>query len=211
MQSSADLIAMKIRNSIISGEFSCGQRLNQDMLARDYRVSKIPIREALNQLKSEGLVIFNNNRGSQVSRLSCDEVEEIYTMRIALEEIALTKAIPNLQEKDFIAAESALKLIDVSDNYLDWSKLNWDFHSSLYMAANMPKLVEIVSILHNNVTRYLLLYLKDLNFQGVSQNEHWEILKLCREKNTQAAVKLLKVHMQEALSFTLSYMKEKKI
>ncbi|MFK8011307.1 MAG: GntR family transcriptional regulator [Marinicellaceae bacterium] len=211
IQSSADIIANKIRNSIISGEFPSGQSLNQDKLSRIYKVSKIPIREALNQLKTEGLITFKNNRGSHVSSLSCDEVEEIYTIRMALEEIALKRSIPDLQEKDFIAAESILKLIDVSNNYLDWSKLNWKFHAAIYKSANMPKLLNMVSVLHNNVSRYLLLYLKDLNFQKISQDEHWQLFNLCRERNTKAAVELLKMHMQEALNITVIHMKENKI
>lgn len=211
IKSSSDLIAEKIRTSIITGEFSCGQKLKQDKLAELYSVSKIPIREALNQLKSEGLVVFNNNRGSIVSSLSCQEVEEIYTIRISLEEIALTRAIPKLKEENYIKAESILKLIDISKNYLNWPKLNWDFHASIYQAADMPKLVEIVSVLHNNVSRYLLLYLKSLNFQGVSQDEHWKILSLCRAKKTEEAVKLLSSHMKQALNFTLKYMKEKEL
>jgi DNA-binding GntR family transcriptional regulator len=208
IQSSSDIIANKIRTSIIVGEFSVGLQLKQDKLAEQYKVSKIPVREALNQLKTEGLVEFANNRGSRVTSLSCLEVEEIYTLRIALEEIALNNAIANLKEEDFIKAESVLRLLDISNDYINWPKLNWEFHSIIYQAAQMPKLLDIVSILHNNVTRYLLLYLKKMDFQRVSQDEHWELLKLCKQKKSEQAVKLLKSHMKEALNVTLIHMKE---
>ncbi|MBL4659290.1 MAG: GntR family transcriptional regulator [Alcanivoracaceae bacterium] len=206
-KSTSDLVAEKIRQSIIIGEFANGEALKQDVLAELYDVSKIPVREALYQLKTEGLVSFKNNRGSTVSSLSRTEVEEIYIMRIALEEIALKRAIPKLQPENLIAAESALKLLDTSSNYSHWPALNWEFHASLYKAANMPKLLDTVSVLHNNVSRYLLLYLKKMDFQQTSQQEHWDLLAACSDGKPKEALKILRKHMQDALHQTLLYMK----
>jgi len=208
-RTTSELIAERLRNAIIIGEYQSGQALKQDVLARHFEVSKIPIREALYQLKSEGLVEFINNRGSIVSSLSASEVEEIYTMRIALEEIALERAIPNLQAANRIAAESALKLIDATTNPLDWASLNWEFHASLYKAAQMPKLLETVSTLHNNVSRYLLLYLKQMNFQDTSQAEHWALLEACNAGKTKQALGLLRQHLNDALKQTLQFMNQR--
>lgn len=205
-KSTSDLIAEKIRTSIINGEFPYGQVLKQDALASQFDVSKIPVREALYQLKMEGLVTIKNNRGSTVSSLSSSEVDEIYTMRMALEEIALKRAIPNLGPQNLIAAESVLKLIGSSTDPLEWSALNWEFHASLYQAAEMPKLLETVFTLHNNVARYLILYLKEMNFQDASQAEHWELLDMCAKKKTREAVSILKKHLTCALKQTLHYM-----
>ena len=208
-RTTSELIAERLRNAIIIGEYESGQALKQDELAKHFEVSKIPLREALYQLKSEGLVKFINNRGSIVSSLSASEVEEIYTMRKALEEIALERAIPNLQAANKIAAESALKLIDASTNPLDWAALNWEFHASIYRAAQMPKLLETVSTLHNNVSRYLLLYLKQMNFQDTSQAEHWALLEACNAGKTQQALGLLRQHLNDALKQTLQFMNQR--
>lgn len=205
-KTTSELIAEQIRNAIIIGEFESGQALKQDVLAKQFEVSKIPVREALYQLKSEGLVNFLNNRGVVVSSLSSNEVEEIYTMRMALEEIALERAMPNLKAASRIAAESALKLIDTSSNPLDWSALNWEFHASLYRAAQMPKLLETVSLLHNNVSRYLLLYLRQMNFQETSQAEHWALLEASFAGKTQQALGILRQHLNDALQQTLNFM-----
>ncbi len=206
-KTTSELIAEKIRNSIIIGEYESGEPLKQDVLANNYGVSKIPVREALYQLKTEGLVDFANNRGSVVSSLSNSEVEEIYTMRIALEQIALKRAIPNILPANKIAAESVLKLIDTTVNPLDWAALNWEFHASLYKAANMPKLLNTVAILHNNVSRYLLLYLKKMNFQDTSQEEHWALLEACSTGKTEQALGILRQHLMDALDQTLHFMK----
>lgn len=207
-KTTSELIAGRIRNAIIIGEFESGEPLKQDVLADQYGVSKIPVREALNQLKTEGLVDFLNNRGSVVSSLSASEVEEIYTMRIALEQIALKRAIPNLLATHKIAAEGALKLIDASTNPLDWATLNWEFHASVYKAANMPKLLELVALLHNNVSRYLLLYLKRMDFQNISQAEHWALLEACNAGDIQQASDILLQHLNDALEQTLDFMNQ---
>lgn len=207
-KTTAELIAGEIRNAIITGVYPSGQALRQDVLAERHGVSKIPVREALNQLSSERLVTFINNRGAAVSSLSIAEVEEIYSMRIALETLALEKAIPHLTTADYIAAESSLKLIDASDNSLDWSKLNWDFHASLYRGASMPHLLDTIAVLHNNVARYLILYLEELDFQSGSQQEHWNLLENSFAGRTEEALSILRQHLQSALRQTVAFMQE---
>ncbi len=207
--STSELIAAEIRNSIVSGKYKIGQALKQDTLAAEFNVSKIPVREALSQLKTEGLVFFQSNRGTTVSSLSVDEVEEIYLMRMSLEAMALKKSIPRFSTSNKIAAESTLKLLDESDDPMDWARLNWRFHSTLYADANMPILLETVSRLHNNVARYLMLYLDEMNFQEESQKEHWELFNACNEKDTKRALKILKQHLGEALKQTTRYMSKR--
>ncbi|MEM8863212.1 MAG: GntR family transcriptional regulator, partial [Chloroflexota bacterium] len=98
----ADLVADAVRTAILQGELRGGDPLRQEELAEKYGVSKIPVREALFVLQSEGLVDFSTGRGATVSRLSPAEADEIYVMRIALEQVALRTSIPNLQTSDFI-------------------------------------------------------------------------------------------------------------
>ncbi len=73
-----DYIVRSLRESIIQGHYKANQPLRQDQIAQDLGVSKIPLREALVQLKAEGLVTFLPKRGAIVSELSRAEVEEIY-------------------------------------------------------------------------------------------------------------------------------------
>jgi len=195
----------QIRYAIIAGEFPAGSALKQDVLAERYQVSKIPVREALNQLMAEGLVMFVKNRGAMVTALSADEVEEIYAMRMALETLALERSISQFSARDRITAETPLKLLELSTDPVEWWHLNWEFHASLYRPANMPRLLETVLVLHNNVARYLLLYLQQLNYQDVSQQEHWDLLELVCNGEVQAATSLLNEHMQSALHNTLQF------
>src|SRR5438128_6707357 len=78
-----------LRNAIISGKFKPGDRLNESELARQYKVSRIPVREALQQLQAQGLVTNHPRRGMFVSILSDEECQKINSLRIILEAEAL--------------------------------------------------------------------------------------------------------------------------
>ena len=193
-----EMIADALRMAILQGRYGANQPLRQDHIAAELGVSKIPLREALVQLKAEGLVSFLPQRGAVVSELSAAEVEEIYTMRMALEAVALEKAIPNLNGADFIRATSVLKIIDKEKDKRQWGDLNWEFHATLYQAAQMPFLLSTIEQLHNNVFRYLVIYLDRLAALKKSQIEHRKILNACRKKDIDTATTILRMHLQQA-------------
>ncbi len=195
---SRETIASSLRSEIWQGKLKSGQPLRQDDLAARFGVSKIPVREALFQLKAEGLVTFFPNRGAVVSDLSPAEVDEYYTMRIALETAVLQRAIPRLTISDLAHAEEILADLDHEQNVARWSELNWAFHETLYHPADMPRLMESIKTLHFNVSRYLILYLAALDFQTQSQAEHRAILAACRQGDIPAAVERLQQHLQAA-------------
>lgn len=205
----AELIANSLRADILHGKLKSKQALRQDEIAAVFGVSKIPVREALFQLKAEGLVTFAPNRGAVVSELSPAEVDEIYTMRIALETVALRRAIPHLTVARLAQAETILQTIDQEKNAARWGELNWEFHATLYEAANLPRLLEQVKILHIQVARYLIIYLVGLDYQSASQREHREILEACRRGNIEAAVAVLEQHLRSAADQLITFLKER--
>ena len=206
----AELVADALRQAILQGQFKSKQPLRQDEIAAEFGVSKIPVREALFQLKAEGLVTFYPNRGAVVSELSAAEVDEIYAMRSALESLALRRAIPRLSEADFFRAEGALAALDQEQNPAGWSELNWEFHALLYHAARMPRLMSTVERLHHNVARYLILYLAGMAYQETSQAEHRAILAAARQRDSDAAVAHLEQHLASAAEMLGSYLSGEK-
>lgn len=206
--STAERIADSLRADILRGRLKSRQPLRQDEIAAAFRVSKIPVREALFQLKAEGLVSFYPNRGAVVSKLSAAEADEIYTMRVALETVVLRRAIPQLTIADLGRAEEILATIDHEQDVARWGELNWEFHAALYHAANMPRLMEWVKTLHVNVARYLVIYLAGLDYQAASQREHREILEACRRGNVEAAVACLSHHLRSASNQLIAFLKK---
>ena len=201
-----EFIANTLRNAILQGQYKANQPLRQDMIAEELGVSKIPLREALVQLKAEGLVGFMPNRGAVVTELSAKEVDEIFTMRIALESKALERAIPNLHSTDFIRAKSVLEILEEEQDRGQWSELNWEFHATLYQASQMPRLLSTIQTLHNNVARYLIIYLDRLSAQNISQKEHLAIFNACRKRDIDAATKQLTTHLRKASKRLMAFL-----
>ncbi len=104
-----ELVRDGVREAIFSGLLPEGTQLRQDQLAEQYGTSRIPVREALRQLESEGLVRIEPNKGAVVTSLSVGDVLEMLDIRIALECHALRLAVPNMVEEDFAYAESILE------------------------------------------------------------------------------------------------------
>lgn len=197
-KNTAEHVAAYLRMAILRGEIKSKEPLRQDKIAEELGLSKIPIREALVQLKAEGLVTLHLNRGAYVSTLNAAEAAEIYTIRIALETVALESAIPHHTPAQLMEAENTLRVMDVETDVARWTELNWQFHAQLYQAAQMPRLISILEPLHINVARYLVLYLNNLGYQAASQGEHYAILQACRAGNVTEAVQLLRQHLQSA-------------
>lgn len=206
MVATSDAIAEHLRQAILRGELRSEEPLPQDKLANDLGVSKVPLREALAELKSEGLITYKANRGAFVTALSAQDARELYLMRAALEQMALEYAIPNLSKVDIAHARSALLMIDAEDNPQKWAELNWEFHAALYRPAEMPHLLATIKTLHVNVGRYLVLYLDKMSFQNKSQSEHHALLDACIAGDTEKARHTLQQHLNDASSALQDYL-----
>src|SRR5439155_10286214 len=103
------VIASALRASIIKGTLGPGHPLRQDVIARDFSASAIPVREAFRELETEGWIIVELNKGATVSLLSADEAREIYEIRAALESLAIGLAIPEHTKASLDAVEASLQ------------------------------------------------------------------------------------------------------
>jgi DNA-binding GntR family transcriptional regulator len=203
-----EMIASALRRAILTGELRSGQPLPQDEIAARFGVSKIPAREALVQLKSEGLVTLLPNRGAFVSALSPDEVDEIYAMRGALETLALRRAVPRMTRADFVRAAGLIEIMDDERDALHWSSLNWEFHAVLYQPCAMPRLLDQVRTLHTNVQRYLVNYLTNVDYHHQAQQQHRLILDLCRDRDADGAAATLARHLDQAAVKMVALLKQ---
>ncbi|MGD2162118.1 MAG: GntR family transcriptional regulator [Anaerolineales bacterium] len=208
-KNTTEIIAASLREDILRGKLASRQPLRQDEIASLFGVSKIPVREALAQLNAEGLVTLIQNRGAFVSSLSADEAEEIYIMRDALEKIALERAIPQLTVSQLTQAEAILDTIDAEENTARWGELNWDFHSTLYSPASLPRLQRSIRNLHINVARYLVLYLEGMDYQRASQDEHRQLLDACRYGDINKSLEILENHLRAASDHLVTFLNDK--
>ena len=201
-QSLTSAVAEKIREQIIRGEIPEGAQLRQDAIALQFQVSRIPVREALRQLEAEGLVNIVPNRGAVVPVLSPNDIEELFAIRALLEPEVLKLSIPHLTDDDFEQADAVLKKyateLKRQEHMSSWGRLNWQFHSILYSRANRPYFMSVIRNVNNNGERYTSLQLYLTHGIKRANQEHHDILELCRKRDVSAATKLLRQHIQYA-------------
>ena len=198
-RSVTDHVADALRVAIGNGTFRPGEALNQAQLAEQFRVSHIPVREAIRRLEAEGLVRVIPNRGAFVAELSAEEVEELYDIRIPLELRALRLAIPRLGKADFREAARLLSNIDElrlqDTDIARWGELDRAFHLLLYRASGRPRLVTIIEQLRANTGRYSRAFLQMADQRAVMQSEHHALLQSCERGDTDAATDILERHL----------------
>ena len=195
-------MAERLRDQIIRGEIAEGAQLRQDVIAGQYHVSRIPVREALRQLHAEGLITIVPNRGAVVPALSPDDIEELFSIRALLEPEVLGVSIPRLTEQDFSEAEEVLgryvSELRQEDHVSTWGRLNWQFHSVLYSRADQPRFMAIIRNVNNSGERYTRLQLYLTHGMKRANEEHHQILELSRKRDVDAACKLLRQHIRHA-------------
>jgi DNA-binding GntR family transcriptional regulator len=139
----ADEVADAVRQAIVSGELAAGDRLIEDELATQLGVSRGPVREALARLGLEGLVVNERHRGASVARLTADEVDEIYSLRNALERLAVDWVCRNAAIEELDDLGRVLERIESLSKPLDKiavANLDLEFHDAVFRAAHHERL-----------------------------------------------------------------------
>ena len=210
-QTTSAFLTQQIKDAIIGGSYGEGSQLKQDDIAKVFGVSKIPIREALVQLESEGFVTSYPGRGVFVSRLSAEDARELYLLRIACEPVLLENALKNANAMMFARADSYLSALSVENlTPTEWHRFDREFHSSLYSTAGLPRIEHLVRSTHDNLARYFLIYESlGKNFHQVKDEEHAQLLSFAKHGDVDAAVSVLLAHLKTAFAELGNALKER--
>jgi DNA-binding GntR family transcriptional regulator len=202
-----ETIAESLRAAIHSGVLAAGTQLRQDHIAEEHGVSHIPVREALRRLESEGLVTYYPRRGAFVAQISATDAAEITEMRVALEALALRRAIQRATAEDRAAAEVAVRRAEASSDLSEWSALNWEFHRALYGPCSLPRLLETIEGLWRNVDRYIRVVWQVSDYAHRPHQEHRQILAAYRPESAERCVALMTAHILGAHEILVAYFK----
>lgn len=144
-------VTTKLREVILKGEFKMGERLIQEEWATKLGVSRMPIREALQQLEVEGLVRNEPRRGAIVTPISTSDIEEIYQLRALLEGEAVERSLPFLTEQDKLQLEKLhIKMNGLKNTEKDieeYLKLNTQFHKLIRERCQWKRIHSMIDTL----------------------------------------------------------------
>lgn len=199
-QTAHEFVRNILRRAILSGELAGGTRLVQADLAAMLEVSTTPVREALRDLASEGLIRFDPHRGAVVHELSGDELREIYMIREVLEPFALRLAVENVTP-ELLERLGALHARMASEPHsAEWVDANRQFHLTIYEAAGFPRLSAIIRSLEDASVMYIGASLKEVeNLRETAIQDHEQILTALENGDADAAVGAVITHLRLAI------------
>jgi DNA-binding GntR family transcriptional regulator len=185
-----------VKISILSGEIEAGAPLRQDDIAKQFGVSKIPVREALRKLEIENLVIFEQNKGASVRHIPESEILQLFDIRIALECRALELAVPHMIDADFGALRKLSSDYAKKTDVKEWSAMNLQFHQMLYEPCGNPELIRMIGDLQDKLGKYLRLLVTEVSGLVRPMQEHEAILDACARGDGSQAVQNLRQHIE---------------
>ena len=188
-----------IKQAIISYEVKPGEPLAEEQIANKLGVSCTPVREAIKELRKEGLVKIIHRKGAFVAEISSKDVEEIFLLREILECAAVKIAIPRLKEEDLIEMESLFNSIskDIEmKNYKNIFDTDIKLHSLIVDTAGNRRLSKFLNILNGQVHRMRVLSATAPGRLNKSLQEHKDILEALKKRDIDLAEQRLKQHIR---------------
>lgn len=190
-----------LREAILDGKYKDGESLTEMKIAEELNVSRTPVREAIRQLELEGLVESIPNKGSFVKGLSTKDMEDIYCIRIVLEELAVEWAVDNISDEELQKLQEAYDLMEFYTPRGDIEKLaelNTRFHEIIYSATK--------SNILNQILNDFQFYIKWVKREVISKpgrkeealEEHYRILLGFKARDKDAVKKAIHVHLSNS-------------
>ena len=139
-----DLVRDALRTAILRGDLPGGSRLVQTDIATQLEVSTTPVREAMRDLSSEGLITLDSHRIGTVRKPDWDEMVEIVEMRRALEPVAIARAMAGITPEELSQAQTVAKQLSEEDDLGTWVQTNIKFHSIFHQATKTRRLSSVL-------------------------------------------------------------------
>jgi DNA-binding GntR family transcriptional regulator len=200
-----DFVACLLREAIVTGRLPPGQRLRQEDVSRQLRLSWTPVREAFRQLEAEGWVAIEHHRGAVVAPLELVDFEEIYLLRLANEPLAARLSVESADGRTVATMARLVKQMGGLNlaRRADWVRflqLEREFHEALYQAAGRPRLFALVMSLRYAAERYLRASFAIDDEPLQHRQVHADLLEACRNHDGAKAEATMRRALERVLN-----------
>lgn len=160
VNSISEQIYLTLKRKILTGDLCPGTRLIVLDIAGQFQVSQAPVREALERMKQEGLIIGIRNKGSVVSNITSKEIRDLFVLREIIEGFAVRTSMSTLSEADYVALETIIQkmeeAVEQSDT-LSILELDMDFHGFFYKRCDNQAILELWNHMRTKVMRFMAI------------------------------------------------------
>jgi DNA-binding GntR family transcriptional regulator len=200
-------IAARLRDDVLSGRLQAEQRLAQQELAARFRVSRIPVRDALRMLEAEGLVTYHPRHGATVAALTVADLDELYEMRMALEPPNARRAVGALVPSDDTALLDHLQAMKAaSDDARAWFQAHARFHRVLNERSGQGRINTLLDNLRRQTERYVRFFqLVEVNASGLL-SEHDRIRVAAKQRDPAGVEVATREHLRMVRDKVVAYL-----
>lgn len=201
----------RIRSDIIFGRLAPAQRLKLEKLKETYDTSISTLREILNRLASDGLVMAEGQRGFQVMPMSSVDLKEVAGLRLLLETHALEQSFERGDvdwEARLVSAHYKLERMEAvmasgdASQTENWKRYDWEFHQALISACGSKLLMESHASVFDKYLRYQMVA---LSYRGqIAADEHKQLLDAALRRDQKTAREILRLHIQGGVEHALA-------
>lgn len=198
------LVIDYIINAIGTGKLSAGAKVNETLIARELNISRAPIREAIRELATQGILEIEPRKGATVPSMNEREINETYSLRACLESMAVGLAIKKLTDKDINKLDRISKKMNQTlknDDIKKFIKLNEDFHNIIRENCGHIKLQKILNSFILMARLYLLMTNQNLLNSlklDVEYGAHDPIVAAIKKRNVALAERLMDKHIKNS-------------
>jgi len=198
-----EFVRETLRRAILRGDLTGGSRLIQADLASQLDVSTTPVREALRDLATEGLITLDRHRGGVVRELNWDEMEEIRLIREQLEPFAIELAVKGISDAGLVEAERLCDRMAEDVDLADWVDLNRRFHFLFHESTGAPRLASILKGLEEAAAVYVAQAQRaHPEIRRRANEAHRAYVEACRARDVERARKVMAGHAGMPIEMT---------
>jgi len=192
-----EAIYNSLKDQIMDGNIQAGERMIIREIAKKYKISDSPVREAIKALEAEGFVEIIPHVGARVTGYSAKGIEDALIIREYLEPLAMRLAIEHTNDnikRNLKVCLEELEQAYKNNNVQDYTVSNRKFHMIIYEASNNPQLIKIIKDLYCTEKRFMALFQKYPLLIDASLEEHKKLYQYYYEENKEALMELNSKH-----------------
>lgn len=202
-----------LKKAIITGEIPAGERIVETDYADRLHISRTPLREALRKLERDGLVEYVMRRGVVVRAFTIEDIEQIYTIRNALEMLTLPAIVNNATPADIASLREKLAQMDILQEQEDFEALSLlarAFHSELTAISGQKRILRVIEGQDEYIRRFSAMSIKHENRRESAHQEHYKLVEYVEQKKLDDFTALMKAHIERSKENCLAALAEQK-